>query len=101
MGKQYSTNAIQQRFNGQEKLKQQLIHQLKQSEKNSERHTVPAQAFYQKELNNHLKPTSSIDPANEGKNLLQELMQPEFTQAQLPYELKKQKRKRKRKRLHL
>ncbi len=105
LGKSYSANAIQQRFNGHEELKQQELYQLKQIEKKSEWRQVPpsvsAQSFNQKESNNELKPTLSFSPVTEGENILQELMQPEFTQAQLPYELKKQKRKRKRKRLHL
>src|SRR6266487_5803965 len=52
LGKPYSANAIQQRFNGQGELKQQQVHQLKQSEQNSETHhdshTVPTQSFDEK-----------------------------------------------------
>ena len=43
----------------------------------------------------------SIELPIDGKNILDELMQPEYTNEQIPYELKKQKRKRRRKRHHL
>src|SRR6266536_2611641 len=86
-------NAVLKQYNGHEELKQQELYQLKQIEKKSEWRQVPpsvsAQSFNQKESNNELKPTLSFSPVTEGENIVQELMQPEFTQAQLPYELKK------------
>lgn len=108
LGKQYSANAIQQRL-GKQPLKQKeepqekqdpqqikIPHQ-KQQEKNTEQKPIPFPVAYDVEK---IKPAPAID-FGDGKNMLQELIQSEYSNDAIPYELKKQKRKRKRKRLNI
>ena len=111
LGKQYSANAIQQRFNKVGEIKQENVEPQRQHEKVQQQetaHTAPAKihaASKHPSTTNkpQLQNESAISfeiPQNE-KGVLQELMHPENNNEQLPQELKKQKRKRKRKRIHL
>ncbi|QEC69369.1 relaxase [Panacibacter ginsenosidivorans] len=103
--KQYSANAIQERLKGetftqqnkqQQKQEPQQINipRQKQQKDNSAQQIIPFPAT------DGTQKFKSISPSD-GKNILQELIQPEYANDQIPYELKKQKRKRKRKRHHL
>jgi hypothetical protein len=105
LGKPYSANGIQQRFNAEHEFKEQGRHSpersLKKSENQQNTHVAQARSFNQNEPYIQARPTPAIELSDEGKHVLQNLIQPEYKQEQLPYQLKKQKRKRKRKRLHL
>ena len=107
LGKQYSANAMQQRFNKETPAEQQvqeqkqeqtqrILHDKKQTD------TLPQQTtlFPASSATEKLKPPFS-DGVPNSSNILQELIQPEYINDQMPGELKKQKRKRKRKRLRL
>jgi hypothetical protein len=102
LGKQYSANAIQQRCNeekNQTQKEQVVTHKVKLE--NDKANQISQQQFsFAKDLHNQPGSLSEIAlPVNE-KNILTELVQPEYAPDSVPYALR-QKKKRRRKRLHL
>ena len=109
LGKQYSANFLKEKFNlpiqnqpqqfEQKQKQQQQVSppSKKETQQHTPQQTIPFPSH--SKGNDNTTPLPEIIP--DGKNVMQELMQPEYINEQIPYELRKQKRNRRRKRHHL
>jgi len=95
LGKQYSAKAIQERCLHSTVPGTKLNEHSTQKQVGSPSHTTTSPTEPKVDQNN-LPPPS---PAKQDENILDALVQPEYTSSFMPYQLKRKKRRRKRKNL--
>ena len=96
LGKQYSAKAIQERCLHSTVPGPKLNEPLTPKQVGSPSHTATSPTETKEDQNN----LSVTSPAKQDENILEALLEPEYTSGYMPYQLKRKKKKRKRKNLN-